>query len=169
MEQTLDAPTHSSNQDIYAGFWLRVVANIIDSFIVGAALSVVLVPFGIALGLNEESLNNMSDETAVVAAFGMFGLIFLLGTVGVWLYFGLMESGKHQATLGKMALGIKVTDTKGAPITFWRAIGRNVAKILSSIMYIGYIMVAFTDKKQGLHDMIAECLVVKKDVQMESI
>jgi len=167
MEQTLDAPAHSINQDIYAGFWLRVVASIIDSCIVVAALSVLFVPLGIAIGINEEAINNMNDDAAVVAAFGFLGLSFILIPIAVWLYFGLMESGKHQATLGKMVLGIKVTDTKGAPISFWRAIGRNVAKILSGILYIGYIMVAFTDKKQGLHDMIAECLVVKKDVQLE--
>jgi uncharacterized RDD family membrane protein YckC len=74
-----------------------------------------------------------------------------------------MESSKYQSTLGKAVLGIKVTDLKGNRISFGRASGRFFAKIISSLtLGVGYIMIAFTEKKQGLHDMIAECLVVKK-------
>ncbi|MCI0556277.1 MAG: RDD family protein, partial [Anaerolineae bacterium] len=63
----------------------------------------------------------------------------------------------------KMALGIVVTDMNGNRISFGRATGRYFGKILSGlIIYIGYIMVAFTEKKQGLHDMMASCLVLNK-------
>ena len=79
-----------------------------------------------------------------------------------WLYFALMESSANQATLGKMAIGIKVTDMSGRRIGFGQATGRYFGKILSSmILLIGYIMAAFTEKKQALHDMLAGCLVVK--------
>ena len=74
-----------------------------------------------------------------------------------------MESSPTQGTLGKMALGIKVTDLEGDKIDFGRATRRHFAKIISAlILYIGFIMVAFTQEKQGLHDMMAGCLVVTK-------
>jgi uncharacterized RDD family membrane protein YckC len=73
-----------------------------------------------------------------------------------------LESSSMQATLGKMALGLKVTDLNGKQISFGKATGRYFAKIISAIiLLIGFIMVAFTEKKQGLHDMIAGTLVVK--------
>jgi uncharacterized RDD family membrane protein YckC len=81
-----------------------------------------------------------------------------------WLYFAIMESSSRQATLGKMALGIVVTDISGRRISFARATGRQLGKIISGmILYIGYLMIAFTQRKQGLHDIMAECLVVVKE------
>jgi uncharacterized RDD family membrane protein YckC len=74
-----------------------------------------------------------------------------------------MESSSKQATVGKMVLGIKVTDLDGNKLDFVKALVRNLCKIISSlIMCIGYIMAGFTEKKQALHDMIASTLVVKK-------
>ncbi|MER3416968.1 MAG: hypothetical protein C4297_12250 [Gemmataceae bacterium] len=74
-----------------------------------------------------------------------------------------MESSRTQATLGKMALGITVTDLEGNRIGFGKATGRFFGKIISAlIFYIGFVMAAFTEKKQGLHDMMAGCLVVNK-------
>jgi uncharacterized RDD family membrane protein YckC len=87
----------------------------------------------------------------------------IVGVILGWLYFALMESSSRQGTLGKMALGIKVTDLSGNAISFGRATVRHFGKILSTIILLaGYLMVAFTAKKQGLHDMIAGCLVVKQ-------
>jgi uncharacterized RDD family membrane protein YckC len=87
--------------------------------------------------------------------------------IAVWvislLYFSLMESSKTQGSLGKMAMGIKVTDLEGQRISFGKAFLRSIGKVISQmIMYIGYIMAAFTEKKQALHDIIASTLVVKK-------
>ena len=80
-----------------------------------------------------------------------------------WLYFALMESSKNQATLGKMALGLRVTDLNGNRISFGKATGRYFGKILSSMtLLIGYIMAAFTAKKQALHDFVAGTLVLSK-------
>jgi len=80
-----------------------------------------------------------------------------------WLYFALMESSRREATFGKMALGIIVNDRKGQRVSFGRATGRHFAKLISGvILVIGFIMAGFTAKKQTLHDMIAECVVVKK-------
>jgi uncharacterized RDD family membrane protein YckC len=74
-----------------------------------------------------------------------------------------MESSRYQASLGKMALGIVVTDLSGQRISFGRATGRHFAKIISKItIYIGYMMAGWTQQKQALHDMIAGCLVIRK-------
>jgi uncharacterized RDD family membrane protein YckC len=87
----------------------------------------------------------------------------ILGTVINWLYFTILESSPKQATLGKMALGIVVTDLNGNRISFGRANGRYWSKIISSmILLIGYMMAGFTEKKQALHDIMAGTLVVKK-------
>jgi uncharacterized RDD family membrane protein YckC len=74
-----------------------------------------------------------------------------------------MESSKYQATVGKLALGLIVTDMNGGKLDFVKALIRNVSKIVSTItLLIGYIIAAFTEKKQALHDIIAGTLVVKK-------
>jgi uncharacterized RDD family membrane protein YckC len=81
-----------------------------------------------------------------------------------WLYYAWMESSEHQATLGKMALGLIVTDLDDRRVSFARATGRFFAKIISGLipLAIGYIMAGFTEKKQALHDMIASTLVLRK-------
>ena len=91
------------------------------------------------------------------------GIGNILGLILGWIYFAAMESSPTQGTLGKMALGIKVTDMEGDRVEFGRATGRHFGKIISTIiLLIGYIMIAFTQKKQGLHDIMAGCLVVNK-------
>lgn len=79
---------------------------------------------------------------------------------GIWLYYAFQEAGQYQATIGKRAMGLIVTDLEGYPITFGRATGRYFAKGLSSMtLGIGYIMAGFTPKKQALHDMVASTMV----------
>ena len=89
------------------------------------------------------------------------GVTFIATLFGSWLYEAFMESSSYQATLGKMIFGMKVTDLNGNRISFERATGRHFAKILSSILGIGYIMVGFTERKQGLHDLLAGTLVLR--------
>jgi uncharacterized RDD family membrane protein YckC len=91
-----------------------------------------------------------------------FGYNILEAAITV-LYYSYMESSKYQATVGKMALGIKVVDVHGAAIAFPKAVLRNLSKYLSAIiLYIGYLMIIFDDRKQGLHDKIADTLVVNQ-------
>ncbi len=94
----------------------------------------------------------------------MLDLLLRLGALVVsWLYFALQESGPHMATFGKRAVGIMATDLQGQRLTFGRASGRFFAKILSNLTcYIGYIMAGFTGQRQGLHDMVASTLVVRR-------
>ena len=133
----------------YGGFWLRVFASIIDGILiqivvfVGAFFVVMLV---IGEG-TEESLQIVAN---------------LVGLVISWLYYTLLESSNWQATIGKKTIGLKVTDLQGEQIGFGRANARYWSKILSGlILMIGFLMVAFTEKKQGLHDRIAKTLVVQ--------
>jgi len=87
-----------------------------------------------------------------------FGSVYNLFVV---LYFAGMESSASQATIGKMVVGLKVTDTDGGQISFLRALGRTAAKLLSGLfMNLGYILAAFTGRKQALHDVVAGTLVV---------
>ena len=135
----------------YAGFWKRFAASIID----GLILMVCGFIIGGFIGLVHEFATGTS---AGAGALGNIGGLFL-----GWLYYAIMESSSTQATLGKMALGIKVTDSSGNTISFGRATGRHFGKIISSIIFfIGFLMVAFTSRKQGLHDMMAGCLVVNR-------
>jgi uncharacterized RDD family membrane protein YckC len=90
------------------------------------------------------------------------GLGFVLGVLIQWLWFTIAESSKWQATIGKKMVGLKVTDENGERIGFGKANWRYWSKILSAlILFVGFVMVAFTEKKQGLHDKIAGTLVVK--------
>jgi len=135
----------------YSGFWRRVAASLIDSVILGVVGAIL----GIVLGL--AMVSGGTDDTEVVELTGNVVGLFL-----GWLYYALMESSSKQATIGKMVMGIKVTDLEGNQISFARASGRHFGTIISSlILAIGYLMMLWTEKKQTLHDMMAGCLVVK--------
>jgi uncharacterized RDD family membrane protein YckC len=123
---------------IYAGFWKRAIALLIDFVIlaiIGAIVNLILAEW-------------------------------LASTISVflgWAYFAGMESSARQATIGKSAMGIYVADLNGQRISFMRATGRYFAKILSAlILFIGYIMAAFTARKQALHDILANTLVLNR-------
>lgn len=132
---------------VYAGFWRRVAAVIID----GLILSVVTVPLTLAFGGGDSYAEAVRSSPASSVT-----------TVVTWLYYALMESSAKQATIGKMALGIIVTDLEGRRVGFGKATGRYFAKILSGlILGIGFLMVAFTQRKQGLHDILAGTLVIR--------
>lgn len=133
----------------FAGFWIRVVAYIID------IIPLAIIGFVLAMISGDPLID--TDPTAPIYGFSdLAGLI-----IGI-AYFVGFESSAYQATPGKMALGLIVTDLDGRRISPQRALGRYFAKILSAlILLIGFIMVAFTERKQGLHDFLASTLVVK--------
>jgi len=89
-------------------------------------------------------------------------LVGIFTMVVSWLYYALFQSSSWQATPGKRLLSMKVVDYHSNKITFGRATGRYFAKILSAlILYIGFFMILWTKKKQGLHDKIAETYVIR--------
>ncbi len=138
----MDYIDKDGNVVVYAGFWARFFAFLIDAI-------VLLIPTGIVVYLIDGHFGENS------------GWANLARIVIVWLYYSLQESGPLQATFGKRMLDIKVTDEFGRRISFGRATGRHFSKIISAvILFIGYIMAGFTDKKQALHDIIAGTLVV---------
>lgn len=91
---------------------------------------------------------------------GIMGLFVLVLIIAYVLYFAISESSVYQGTLGKRVMKIKVADLNGERISFGRALARNISKILSVPLYIGFIMAGVTKRKQGLHDMITGCLVL---------
>ena len=149
----------------YAGFWRRFVANFIDGLILGAGSLIIffIFLFVIAmLGVTSKSIEGAENilGVSIVLFYGVSNILMIV--IG-WLYYALMESSVKQATLGKMAIGVMVTDLNGQRISFARATGRHFAKIISGmILYIGYIMAGFTSRKQALHDMLAGCLVIRQ-------
>ncbi len=152
----------------YAGFWLRFVAIIIDSIAIGAAARILLLPFLGVLGMRMAFMHPWPmapmGPGEVLAILGTLFWVIAIMSVVKWLYFALLESSAWQATLGKKALGLMVTDLEGHGISFARASGRFFAKIISAIiLWIGFMMAGFTEKKQALHDMIAGTLVIRKE------
>lgn len=146
----------------YAGFWLRFVAWIIDMLILSAVFLIILMPlvFTIFRGMPYGGPMGWPMGWPMGPRFFWFGPLNL---VGAWLYYALFESSTWQATPGKRVLGLLVTDMQGRPISFARASARFFGKILSwVILMIGYIMAGFTAKKQALHDILADCLVLRR-------
>lgn len=156
---------HAVEQPQYAGFWIRFVALIIDSLILGFVSLVLVLPLLGVLGMTVSDMGDFSEmeDTAMLGLLAGFGTtLYISNFIITWLYYSLLQSGKWQATLGKKAVGIKVTDLNGERISFLTATLRFFGKIISGmIMLIGYLMAAFTAKKQALHDMIASTYVVK--------
>ena len=122
---------------IYASFWQRFGAAIIDGIVL-SVINVLLVFVVSSIMAN------------------------VLSLVSGWLYYALQESGAGQATIGKKALELKVTNLNGERISFGQASARYFGKILSGlILLIGYLMMLWDDKNQTLHDKMANTLVVK--------
>jgi uncharacterized RDD family membrane protein YckC len=122
----------------YAGFWKRFAAILVDGIILG-------VVGGVLVGMFAQTLGSALNP--------------LVG----WLYFAGLESSERQATIGKMALGVYVTDLDGNRISFARATLRYFAKLISAlILMVGFLMAAWTERKQALHDIIANTLVLSR-------
>jgi uncharacterized RDD family membrane protein YckC len=152
----------------YAGFWLRLLAYLIDHILLGVVLGVAVMLAIAAMGVNYfrgmiEGLRAGGDEYVFAVVSDIFVALLFAFAVS-WIYHAWMESSEYQGTLGKMALGLIVTDMNDRRVTFGRASGRFFARIISNLipLEIGYIMAGFTEKKQALHDMIASCLVLRK-------
>ncbi len=142
----------------YAGFWLRFVAAIIDT-LVGTAISFVIVMlFAILVVVGFSGGGAKGEQMLMFVPL----ISMLLCLIVSWLYFALGEASRWQATPGKKVLGLCVTDLNGAPIGFGRASGRFWGKLISYvILYIGFMMAGWTEKKQGLHDIMAGTLVIR--------
>jgi uncharacterized RDD family membrane protein YckC len=151
-------PPRPQARVVYAGFWLRAAAYVVDSILLGLTAGLLIIgPLMEHAGLSPDNpwilLTGSSRQVVAVQ---------LLMIMVFWLYWATMESSPWQATLGKRIFGLVVVDLTGKRISFARATGRYFAKVLSSLFFIGFIMAAFTARKQALHDMLASTLVVSK-------
>nr|HDM59699.1 RDD family protein [Bacillota bacterium] len=172
---------------IYAGFWRRFVALIIDSFVLMIPMAIVMFVVGIPIGSTDftssfspDKLQSLDPEQMQELAMQMkrqmveliptIMLMQLLNVLIWWLYYAIMESSPLQGTLGKLAVGSIVTDLDGERISFIRATGRHFGKFISGlVLCLGYLMAGFTERKQALHDMIAGCLVIQKESNIKPL
>ncbi|MBO9717687.1 MAG: RDD family protein [Pseudoxanthomonas sp.] len=160
------APVHGGDV-VMAGLWRRFAASVIDGMVTGVASYALLIPLTLVLGISLSSL--AENELAGAGASASFMLFYYGISLGLpTLYFAWMHSSRTQASLGKMAVGVKVVRTNGEPIGFWRALLRYLAYLVFTLLTCGLgvlisgLMVAFTERKQALHDMLCDTLVVDK-------
>ena len=140
---------------LFAGFWRRFSAYMIDGVITVFFLNTLY-----WFLMNQIRFGTMEFDLPQNITNIIFTPLVLIIT---WCYYSGMESSPFQATLGKLLVGIYVTDLEENRITFGKATGRFFAKIISGlILTIGYWLAGFTEKKQALHDMLSGCLVLKK-------
>ncbi|MDD3622232.1 MAG: RDD family protein [Methanofollis sp.] len=144
----------------YAGFIKRLVANFFDNIVILVLFFLLLIVLGAFAGIGAALLQTTPSFIYDDKAFTIFTLVLL--ALCTYFYRACLESSSWQATLGKRALGAVVTDTDGKRLTFRRATARFIGKFLSEFVFPVFIVIAVTQKKQGLHDMAAGTLVVKK-------
>ncbi len=150
----------------YAGFWLRTWAGAIDICIecVGALILTVVLDFGLSRFGHFIGLSPFDSKVAVGMAF------IMILAVGSWLYCAFMESSAWRATIGKRLLGLQVMCADGSRTSFGVATVRHLMKFLSLfILMIGFLMSGWTKRRQALHDMPCDCLVVRVPVKSFSL
>lgn len=161
-------PQPPASQYTYAGFWVRLVARLLDSLIVGIPLAIIFgLLFGVAaaVGSANGAGNGSSNPGQNAAAAGvgflfiLFYLLVIAVTIGYWVYFW----GTTGQTYGMRMLRLRVVDaTTGGPIGISRALVRWLMTIVNSwACYIGWIWVAFDPRKQGWHDKVANTVVLQ--------
>lgn len=150
----------------FGGFWRRVIAFLIDFVLLTIAFMPFFFLFAIrALGMEMlrfdptgpgawAAMRELADRMRpATAAFGVL----------MWLYYALMESTRPQATIGKLVVGARLTDLRGQRVSFWRATLRFAVKYVCLTFFFPLlVVVAFTPRKQGLHDLIARTLVITR-------
>lgn len=148
----------ATDQVEYAGFWLRVWAGAIDICL--EALGALLLTSALYFGLGKFGhLLGLSPFGSKVAAGEAFIIIL---SVGSWLYCSFTESSSWRATVGKRLLGLQVITADGGRTSFGQATVRHLMKFLSLFfVMIGFMMSGWTKRRQALHDMPCDCLVIR--------
>ena len=135
------------------GFWLRLAAFVLDVFGLVVIYTVVYI-----IGLIVIGQSNAAPDEAIQTRLQLTRVL-LIATP--WLYYTVAESSRHQGTFGKRMIGLRVVDEAGRRISFARANGRFWSKQLSALTCgVGYVVCAFTQRKQALHDLMSGCYVV---------
>lgn len=140
-----------TNRAGYGGIWLRLAAEIVDSVVL--LIPTLLVSF---LYRSATPVNNEMEKLIVELWDTSLNLAIW------WVYTATLLSSSWQATIGSRVCGLKVVDYDGRRISFGRATGRYFASFLSAaLLFVGFLMIAWTQRRQGLHDFMANTLVVK--------
>jgi uncharacterized RDD family membrane protein YckC len=164
------APTYVTSGVTYAGFWLRVVAYLIDGAITGIVFMALFIPFAVTTGLTAalsgvHAGEDPRDVSALLTGTFFLGIISMVAIafLGAWIYHAKMESSSWQATVGKRVLRLRVTDMNGARVTFARASGRHFGKLITGMipLGVGFALAGLTERRQAIHDMLASCLVLR--------
>jgi uncharacterized RDD family membrane protein YckC len=143
------------------GFWIRLVAYLLDAFIVSIAAVIIIGIFIAIVLLSDESIDDSMDSLFIIGCAVVMVLALLVIN---WLYEALMTSSPRGATLGKQALGLRILRADGAQLSFGRATARHFLKVMITPLVpfaIGYLMAAFTGRKRALHDVLGDTLVIK--------
>jgi uncharacterized RDD family membrane protein YckC len=144
---------------LYAGFWLRALAHLLDSLVLGFVVAVtIFLPLMArgAIPADNPWFLYQNDSRQVLA---MWLLVFMVS----WLYFASFESSAWQATPGKRLFGLRVADLAGRRVSFTRASWRYLGKLVfGTILFFGFLFIPFTPRKQALYDLTAECLVLRR-------
>ncbi|MCF5939708.1 RDD family protein, partial [Xanthomonas perforans] len=156
---------------VYAGLWRRVAASILDSLITTFAVYLIVIPLVFVVAL----VTTRGDSGSALDDGSALGIAIVVMSYGIGLaiptlYFAWMQSSRHQASLGKLACGIKLVraDSNGGRVGFWRNVLRYLAYMLISVLTlgIGVIVAAFmagmTARKQAPHDKVCDTLVVDR-------
>lgn len=160
-----DEAFHAGGEVVQAGFWKRAAAYFLDAVVVVIAAQIVQMVvmmgfFGMNLGAMTGDPQSVFASTGGLLMLASLYLLPLLISVG---YYAAFHASSKQATLGKMAVGIKVVRGDGRRISLARAIARYFATLLSTVILgIGFLMAAFTQRKQALHDLVCDTLVVDR-------
>jgi len=166
-------PEETNDVGVYAGLGRRFVAFIVDIILIVLFGIIVVAFFNQANGIMylyyivaaHAPISSLTEAGTPIAALGpIVAAVGLLVIVVPWLYYAGFESSRGQATPGKVLMRLEVTDLEGNRISFGRATLRFFAKFISVlIIFIGFIMIGLTKKRQGLHDKIAGTLVLLQD------
>jgi|SRR5450432_2099304 len=141
----------------YGGFWIRVVASVLDFVLMFIAFIPVRILLGSIVTITAMNAQLPMHELFVLRRAIRIGVAVVLNLT----YRTAMESSRFQATFGKLAVGLKITDERGSPISFGRAVVRYFSKLLSLLaLGLGYVIAGFDAQKQALHDRIAGTLVM---------
>ncbi|MFV9506304.1 MAG: RDD family protein [Oscillochloridaceae bacterium umkhey_bin13] len=178
--QTAFINTQTAAIPAYAGFWRRVLAWWLDSIAIAIITMICFAPFA-AYGqlfaapsewsLAEFFFRSFTDESVRSNQWAFWDIVFMpffgpliygampLSLLAQLLYYAAMESSRRQATIGKLLLGLRVTDLQGRRISFWRALGRNLPLLFLS--YAMALSMPFSRRRRGVHDLLAGTVVIK--------
>ncbi len=161
----------------HAGFWIRLIAGMIDLFLLVVPFAVFVSFLAAGMGISNPFFNHRAG-TPLNETLTQWGPTFLFlcvcfFAVESWLYFALSESSTWHATLGKRFLGLYVADTAGKPVDFWRASLRFCSgRLLAHVPVLGgyYLLldclcVGLLPSKRAIHDMLSGCLVLREGTQ----